>query len=106
MWNEDVMNNSYTRTAIALFACSAVFMSASVTWAADTLLSSFVPASGFYAGLGASSNYTNYNDWSVDATGISNVYEGVELIASGSAGGPAIDLDLGSSWSFTPQIQL
>jgi hypothetical protein len=42
----------------------------------------------------------------VDATGYSNVYQGGELVQSGTAGGPPVDLDLDTSDSFTPQVQL
>ena len=74
--------------------------------AEDSGVASLVPDSAFYGGLGASINNTKFNDWNVDATGISDVYENGELVASGSAGGPPVDLDLESIWSFTPQIQL
>lgn len=91
----------------AAFACSAlVCINASVAGAADVSAPSLVPASAFYIGLGATGNYNKYNDWNVDATGYSNVYQGGELVQSGTAGGPPVDLDLDTSDSFTPQVQL
>jgi hypothetical protein len=102
------MKSSNSNTMSTLLTCGFIVAagSASAAAAADNTSSSRVPASAFYAGLGAAGNYINYNDWTVDATGISNVYDDGELIASGTAGGPAVDLDLDLSWSFTPQIQL
>jgi hypothetical protein len=83
-----------------------VSIHASVAGAADVSGPSLVPASAFYIGFGATGNYNKYNDWNVDATGYSNVYQGGELVQSGTAGGPPVDLDLDTSDSFTPQVQL
>jgi hypothetical protein len=91
------MKSSYTNTISTLLTCGFIFAtgSASAAAAADNTSSSLVPPSAFYAGLGAAGNYINYNDWNVDATGISNVYDDEgQFIASGTAGGPAVDLDL------------
>lgn len=74
--------------------------------AADADLPPMIPESAFYLGLGAAANDTSFNDWNVDATGLSDVYEDGVLTSSGSAGGPPLDLDLDSQWSFTPQVQL
>jgi hypothetical protein len=80
----------------AAFACSAlVSIHASVAGAADVSGPSLVPASAFYIGFGATGNYNKYNDWNVDATGYSNVYQGGELVQSGTAGGPPVDLGSG-----------
>lgn len=90
----------------AICSIALTVTSASSSTAADENTLSLVPDNGFYAGLGAAGNYTNYNDWNVDATGVSDVYQNGVFLTTGTAGGPAVDLKLDSSWSFTPQLQM
>jgi hypothetical protein len=90
----------------AIFPALVVLGAISHAAEAQDGVTSLVPNSAFYGGLGASINSTAFNDWDVDATGISDVYENGVLVSSGSAGGPPVDLDLDSDTSFTPQIQL
>jgi len=90
---------------IAFLSASALVCLGTLSHAEDASVTSLVPDSAFYGGLGASLNHTSFNDWEVDATGLSDVYENGVLVASGSAGGPPVDLNLDSDGSFTPQIQ-
>jgi hypothetical protein len=107
-WGTTMRNANFKNyTALISYSIAITVSSAPVVSAADETPLSLVPDSGFYAGLGAAGNYTNYNDWDVDATGVSDVYEDDgTFLTSGTAGGPAVELNLDSSWSFTPQFQL
>jgi hypothetical protein len=46
------------------------------------------PAAGFFAGLGGSYNSVNFSNQNIFAQGVSNVYQGGAVVASGAAGGP------------------
>jgi opacity protein-like surface antigen len=100
------MKKNVNITGLFIGAVSLTTLTVSVASAADLVPSSLVPDAAFYAGLGAAVNSTTFNDWNVDATGLSDVYQEGVLTASGSAGGPPLDLDLDAQWSFTPQLQL
>lgn len=75
---------------------------------AEPLAASRVPDSAFFVGLGGSANSVEFNDQDLQATGISNTYDTASgaLLASGSAGGPAVDLSLDSQSSLSPMLQL
>jgi hypothetical protein len=66
-----------------------------------------VPNKAFYVGLGGSASVTNFSDQSIDATGISNVYDTSSgaFITSGQAGGPPVDRSLDSSEALPPFVQ-
>ena len=46
------------------------------------------PAAGFFVGLGGSYNSVNFSNQNIFAQGVSNVYQGGTVVASGAAGGP------------------
>lgn len=66
-----------------------------------------VPDSAFYVGLGASASNVSYQNQNITAVGISDVYStsNGQLISSGSAGGPPVNVNLGSSTTIAPSIQ-
>ncbi len=67
-----------------------------------------VPNKAFYVGLGGSVSATHYSDQSITAIGVSNASNtttGAHM-ASGSAGGPPINLGLDSDTSIPPVVQL
>ena len=68
---------------------------------------SVVPDSAFFVGVGGSFNSTSFNNQSIEATGLSNVYDKATgaFISSGSAGGPPVGLDIGSQTGFEPVLQ-
>jgi opacity protein-like surface antigen len=71
-------------------------------------LAQSVPNKAFYLGLGGSVSSTHYSDQSITAIGVSeatNTTTGAHM-ASGSAGGPPINLGLDSDTSVPPVVQL
>ena len=66
-----------------------------------------VPKKAFYVGLGGGASVTNFSDQSITAIGTSNASNATTgaHIASGSAGGPPINLGLDSDTSFSPVVQ-
>jgi opacity protein-like surface antigen len=66
-----------------------------------------VPKKAFYIGLGGGANVTNFSDQSITAIGVSNASNTTTgaHVASGSAGGPPINLGLDSDTSFSPVVQ-
>jgi opacity protein-like surface antigen len=68
---------------------------------------SLVPDSGAYVGLGVGLNATNFRSQQLEATGISTVTNTATgaPVSSGSAGGPAVGIDLGTAFGFSPSIQ-
>lgn len=75
---------------------------------AQPLSGSKVPDSAFFIGFGGSANSVKFNDQDIQATGISDTYDTASgaLLASGSAGGPAVDVSLDSQTSLSPMLQL
>ena len=67
-----------------------------------------VPNSAFYIGVGASLNSVDYKNQDLAATGYSNVYRKSTgtLLSSGSAGGPPVNLSMGSQTGVAPMAQL
>lgn len=75
-----------------------------VTAQAET--NSLVPASGFYLGLGFNTNSTQFNDQDVTATGTSVVTDSDgNTVNSGTAGGPAVEIDMNTENGLSPSIQ-
>lgn len=68
------------------------------------VMQSFSPHPGFFVGLGGSYNSVKF-DQKVFASGVSNVYSGSTLVASGQAGGPANPFHSTQS-TFAPVAQL
>lgn len=64
-----------------------------------------VPQAGFFGGLGGSYTAVNFNNQNIYAQGVSNVYLGSALVASGAAGGPADPFSLSQS-TLAPAAQL
>lgn len=70
--------------------------------------SSLVPASGAYIGLGFNVNSMQFNDQDVTATGTSVVTSSTppnSIISSGTAGGPAVGIDMNAVNAYSPSIQ-
>ena len=63
---------------------------------------SSIPNTGFFAGLGGSYNWARV-DQDLKGIGISEVFIGSTLVASGNAGGPAADFDSDGS-AFAPAL--
>ena len=82
--------------------------------ACDTLLAyaqaesvSLVPNAGAYLGLGFNTNSTQFNDQDVTATGtsvVTNTSTG-SAVSSGTAGGPAVGIDMNNVNAYSPSIQ-
>ena len=74
---------------------------------AQTDSSSLVPTSGAYLGLGFNANSMQYNDQDVTAAGTSVVTNTstLEPVSSGTAGGPAVGIDMNTVNAFSPSIQ-
>lgn len=68
---------------------------------------SIVPDSAFYLGVGASYNSTDFNNQSIEATGLSDAYNKTTgaFMSSGNAGGPPVNLSMGSQTGFAPVLQ-
>jgi hypothetical protein len=68
---------------------------------------SIVPDSAFYLGIGGSFNSVDFNSQSIEATGLSNAYDKTTgaFLSSGSAGGPPVNLGMGSQTGFAPGAQ-
>ena len=67
-----------------------------------------LPDSALYAGLGGSLNSVSYRDQSVWALGISDVYSTSthELLASGTADGPPVNVNLSTETALGPNAQI
>ena len=68
---------------------------------------SIVPNRAFYFGLGGSVNTTDFNNQSIEATGLSDAYNKTTgaYMSSGTAGGPPVSLGMGSQTGFAPVVQ-
>ena len=68
---------------------------------------SIVPNRAFYFGLGGSVNTTDFNNQSIEATGLSDAYNKTTgaYMSSGTAGGPPVTLGMGSQTGFAPVLQ-
>lgn len=68
---------------------------------------SLVPNAGAYLGLGFNANSTQFNDQDVTATGtsvVTNTSTGA-AVSSGTAGGPAVGIDMNNVNAYSPSIQ-
>ena len=74
---------------------------------AQTDSSSLVPTSGAYLGLGFNANSMQFNGQDVTATGTSVVTNTSTLapVSSGTAGGPAVGIDINTVNAYSPSIQ-
>jgi len=64
-----------------------------------------VPGGGFFFGLGGSYNSVNFGTQNLHAVGVSNVYSGGALVATGSAAGPtSVSMPLQST--LAPDVQI
>ncbi|MDF1646851.1 MAG: hypothetical protein P1U61_07750 [Legionellaceae bacterium] len=63
------------------------------------------PAAGFFLGLGGSYNSVKLDQYLNPIIGESNIYNGATLVASGSAGGPAIPFH-NTQTTFAPEAQV
>ena len=95
------------RRSLLALGCTLLAVSSSNA-SAEPSAASKVPDSALYIGLGASANSVEFNDQDIQATGISDTYDTTSgaLLASGSAGGPAVDLSMDSQSSLSPTLQL
>lgn len=77
------------------------------TVSAQSSPSSLVPNSGFYMGLGIGLNSTRYNGQMLEATGTSDVTNTATgaFVSSGTAGGPAVGIDMNTAFGASPTIQ-
>lgn len=77
------------------------------TVSAQSSPSSLVPNSGFYMGLGVGLNSTRYNGQMLEATGTSDVTNTATgaFVSSGTAGGPAVGIDMNTAFGASPTIQ-
>ncbi len=66
-----------------------------------------IPDSAFYIGVGASFNSVDFNSQSLEATGTSDAYNKTTgtFLSSGNAGGPPVNLGMGSQTGFAPVAQ-
>lgn len=77
------------------------------TVSAQSSQSSLVPNSGVYMGLGVGLNSTRYNGQMLEATGTSDVTNTATgaFVSSGTAGGPAVGIDMNTAFGASPTIQ-
>lgn len=68
--------------------------------------SSKLPDSAFFAGVGGGYASSQFNNQSIYAEGISSTFDNRSLVASGSAGGPPLNLSMPSQSTFAPTVQL
>ncbi|MBX9755796.1 MAG: hypothetical protein K2X80_13660 [Pseudomonadaceae bacterium] len=95
------------RRSLLALGCTLLAVSSSNA-SAEPSAASKMPDSALYIGFGASANSVDFNDQDIQATGISDTYDTTSgaLLASGSAGGPAVDLSMDSQSSLSPTLQL
>ncbi len=74
---------------------------------AVTHAQNIVPDSAFYIGVGGSVNSVDFNNQSIEATGLSDAYNKTTgaYITSGSAGGPPTNLSMNSQTGLAPAVQ-
>ena len=66
---------------------------------------SIIPRSAFFTGLGGSLNSADFGNQSIYAVGTSDVYQGNTLIATGTAGGPPVNVHMDTKISLSPSVQ-
>jgi len=102
-----MMRKSSGCAALYLLACSGLLAFSTSAFAADMRLPppppSYIPQGGFFIGLGGSYNSVKF-DQDIYALGISNVFNGAVLVATGIAQGPGDPFHNIQS-TFAPEVQ-